>query len=205
VQDLMIEGKIPYRIGGGNTSREVAKGEDGLLVKAFVPSSTEFGYTNTATNRIELGASFDAFSDDASRIVTNDIGTPLAFHSRTPLVNQGNLTMFASGNNGVASWNASLANMQLAVRPVFALPATARFDSDGVLMPPPDIKISRLGIGQQMEVMKSTLENIQHKGDNIGFSEMATVVRLSNTLNIQTTRWSQTIRTNLKTGISEVV
>jgi len=127
VQSLLIQGRIPF--ASGLTAGTLQQGNNGLLRRVFIPTITELGVLS-ATNTFQIGSDFGIFDDNDSRTLRNSAGIGVLQHTRT-VNTTGNHIVGVSAIGNIGPSHALTANM--AIRPIIALPNTARVTAEGFL------------------------------------------------------------------------
>jgi hypothetical protein len=132
VQSLLVQGRIPFRTGEVGTV--ISEGENGALVRAFMPSQLELGLNMTGTAIIRVGTNFDAFISNAERIALGSTNNTGVIYGTRTLSSSTDFTMMQISVNGASSSTATAHTTTRALRPVIALPPTVAFDNNRVLI-----------------------------------------------------------------------
>lgn len=120
-QTTIKQVKIPYSIGGRDTSDNTQGGADGLSTKVFLLSAYEVGFTSSDSQYVAKDGVNLSYTDWIAYLN----GSAVAWWLRSPFWNSnsnvGNVT--TGGGLAGSSYSASRG-----VRPALILPSTAKFD-----------------------------------------------------------------------------
>lgn len=122
IRNIIIETKIPFKKGFGNTEDEVCSRENGLVSKIFLLSMYEVGYTNfnvASDSSVPIdGAKLDYFD--------NYISDGYRWWTRSPNLNTDTHIFFISENK--RSYSSAQSTASYAIRPSFIIPSDTSLD-----------------------------------------------------------------------------